>query len=185
MIRSISDRRVCAPEWFAIYCKYKHERVVHDSLIAKGVDSFLAEYEARVQWGTRLRKIKKNLLPSYVLVQLPVRTSEIYLRVLQTHGVVKFVGRSWPLLSAIPVEQIESLKLLLGSEKPFEEIAYFEAGETVEVIAGPLAGMTGRVIDPLSRKRRVMISIDLLRRSVAVEVDSVILRCVQPLRRAA
>lgn len=185
MNRSISDHRICTHEWFAIYCKCRHERVVHDSLIAKGVDSYLAAYDTRVQWGTRLRKVKRNLLPGYVLVQLPVHTSEMYLRVLQTPGVVKFVGRPWPQLSVIPVEQIESLKLLLGSEKHFEEIAYFDAGETVEVIAGPLAGMTGRVIDPLSRKSRVMISIDLLRRSVAVEVDSAILRCVQPLRRAA
>jgi transcription antitermination factor NusG len=179
------DTHASESNWYAIYCKHKHERVVHEALTTKGIYSYLAEYETRVQWGTRLRKVKKNLLPSYVLVQMPARDSEMYLSVLQTHGVVKFVGRPWPQLSAIPVEQIDGIKLLLASKKNFEEIAYFRAGESVEVIAGPLAGLTGRVIDSTGRKRRVIISIDLLQRSVAVELDSALLRRLQALQYAA
>lgn len=182
---SLPDTHAGIPNWYAIYCRHKHERVVHDVLTAKGINSYLAEYETRAQWGTRLRKIRKNLLPGYVLVQMPARDSEIYLSVVQTHGVVKIVGRPWPQLSAIPVEQIESVKLLLGSQKYFEETAYFSAGESVEVIAGPLAGLTGRVIDSTSRRSRVIISIDLLHRSVAVEVDPALLRHSQALQRAA
>jgi transcription antitermination factor NusG len=185
MNRLTYDAHAGVPNWYAIYCKHKHERVVHSALTAKGVDSYLAEYETRAQWGTRLHKIKRNLLPGYVLVHIPAHDSGAYLSVLQTHGVVKFVGRPWPQLSAIPDEQIDSVQLLLGSQKYFEETAYFRTGESVEVIAGPLAGLAGRVINSTSRESRVIISIDLLQRSVAVEVDSALLRRLQTLKCAA
>lgn len=171
--------------WHAIYCKHRHERVVHEALTTKGINSYLAEYETHVQWGPRRRKLKKNWLPGYVLVELPARDSRIYLNVLQTYGVVKIVGRPWPQLSVIPVEQIESIKLLLGSRQRFEETAYFSEGDWVRVIAGPLAGLTGRVLNPAGHKSRVVVSLDLLQRSIAVEMDSADLRCAQVMLQAA
>lgn len=174
-----------SPNWYAIYCKHRHERVVHGTLTTKGINSYLAEYETRAQWGTRLRKIKKNWLPGYVLVQMPAHDAAAYLSVLQTHGVVKFVGRPWPQLSVIPIEQVDSVRLLLGSRNDFEETVYFSAGETVEVIGGPFTGLVGKVLDPASRRSRVVVSIDLLRRSVAVEVDSGLLRRLRALKTAA
>jgi transcription antitermination factor NusG len=161
--------------WYAIYCKSRHERRVHDRLTAKGIVSYLADYETRVRWGERLRKFKKNLLPGYVLVRARM-DSPIYLAVLQTESVVKFVGRPWPLLSPIPDQQVQSLRLLLESRHQFEEVPYFGAGEYVEVLAGPLAGLRGLVSGPANQKHRVFVSIDLLRRSVALEIDAYLLR---------
>lgn len=167
--------------WYAIYCKHKHEWVVADSLSAKGVRSYLAEYETRVQWGMRWRKVCKNMLPGYVLVNLPAHDSAMYLSVLQTHGVVKFVGKPWPRLSAIPLQQVNSVKVLLGSQKHIEETAYYDAGELVTVFAGPLAGLVGRIMYTTCSRSRIVVSIDLLQRSVAVEMDSAFLRRLQPL----
>jgi transcription antitermination factor NusG len=161
--------------WYAIYCKSRHERKVHDRLTAKGIVSYLADYETRVRWGERLRKFRKNLLPGYVLVRARM-DSPIYLAVLQTESVVKFVGRPWPQLSWIPDQQVQSLRLLLESRHEFEEIPYFAAGDAVEVITGPLAGLRGLVSGPANQKHRVIVSIDLLRRSVALEIDAYLLR---------
>lgn len=163
--------------WYAIYCKSRHERKVHDRLAAKGIISYLADYETRVRWGERLRKFRKNLLPGYVLVRARM-DSPIYLAVLQTESVVKFVGRPWPRLSWIPDQQVQSLRLLLESRHQFEEIPYFDAGDKVEVITGPLAGLCGLVSGPANQKHRVVVSIELLRRSVALEIDSYLLRRV-------
>jgi transcription antitermination factor NusG len=185
MNESLKDSLASASLWYAIYCRHKHERVVNDVLATKGILSYLAEYETRVQWGTRCRKVRKNMLPGYVLVNMPAHDSELYLHVLQTHGVVKFVGKPWPQLSAIPTEQIDSVKALLGSQNVFEETAYFSAGEPVKVFAGPLAGMVGRIMHATCRKSRVVISIDLLQRSVAVEVDSDYLQRLQPIPHVA
>jgi transcription antitermination factor NusG len=170
--------------WYAIYCKSRHERQVNERLFIKNITTYLADYETRVQWGARLRKVRKNLLPGYVLVQAQM-DSRAYLDILQTPSVVKFVGNPWPRLSWIPDDQVESLRLLLGSRQRFDEVPYWRAGERVEVIAGPLIGLKGLVAGWANRKNRVIVSIDLLQRSVAVEVDTHLLRHAHSLAAAA
>jgi len=164
--------------WYAVYCKSRHEHLVHQQLTAKGIVSYLADYETRAQWGARLRKTRKNLLPGYVLVQARM-DPKIHLAILQTESVVKFIGRPWPQLSWIPDAQVQSLRLLLENRCQFDEIPYFKAGERVEVITGPLAGLRGQVNGPANPKHRVIVSIDLLQRSVALEIDSHLLRQVK------
>ncbi|MGH7596974.1 MAG: transcription termination/antitermination protein NusG [bacterium] len=79
----------------------------------KGVTTYLADCEMRVQWGERRRKARKNLMPGYVLVQAEMNP-RVYLEILQTESVVKFVGKPWSNLSWIPDDQVENLRLLLG-----------------------------------------------------------------------
>lgn len=171
-------------QWYALYCKSRHERQVNDHLVAKNITAYLADCETRVQWGARQRKVRKILLPGYVLVQAKM-TAQMYLKVLQTPSVVRFVGKPWPHLSWIPAEQVASLRLLLGSQQAFEEVPYWQSGERIEVIAGPLAGLQGLVAGLPNRKNRVIVSIDLLQRSMAVEVDAHYIRRLAPLRLAA
>jgi len=165
-------------QWYAIYCKSRHERQVNQRLVALGVETFLADYTTRVHWGARVRSVQKNLLPGYLLVRLgPVW--QRYHEILQIPGVVKFVGNIWPNLSSIPHEQIASLQVMLGSQLVFTEIAYLSAGDEVEVVAGPLAGIYGRVLSRKNRNCRVFISVDLLKRSIQVEVDPALLAPVR------
>ena len=158
-------------KWYALYCKSRHERQAHQKLVAKSVETFIADYETRAQWGTRLRKVKKNLLPGYLLVRAQ-KTVQLYYEILQTPGIVKFVGNPWPNLSFIPDEQVASLQVLLASQQSFMEVPYWSSGDEVEVIAGPLVGFRGRVISVKENRSRVIVSIDVLKRSVQVELDS-------------
>lgn len=162
-------------QWYALYCRSRHERMVHARLQEKGYDSYLADYGTRMKHGIRLRIMQKNLLPGYVLINAAM-TPKVYLDVLQTKSVVHFVGRTWPDLSWIPVDQVESLKLLLHSQQRFEEISYCTQGDTVEVIAGPLAGLRGLFAGEAYRKDHVIVSLDLLQRSLAVEINPSLLR---------
>ncbi len=164
--------------WYAIYCKNRHENQVNLRLRDKAVETYLADYETRVLWGTRWRKVRKNLLPGYLLVYERM-TPEKYLKILQTPGVVKFVGKPWPALSRIPEEQVRSLQLLLGSREPFEEVPYLQYGDAVEVIGGPLRGLQGKVLSRQASQSRVIVSLDLLQRSVAVQVEARLLRKLQ------
>lgn len=161
--------------WYALHCKSRHERQVDLRLRAKGVATYLAECESLAQWGARRRKVKKNLLPGYILVHTHMEARR-HLEILQTAGVVKIVGKPWPHLSWIPQEQVASLRLMLGSQLPVEEVPYWNLGDRVEVMAGPLAGLRGYVTINDQRRNRVIVSIDLLRRSVAVEVEAQLLR---------
>jgi transcription antitermination factor NusG len=110
--------------------------------------------------------------------------AENYIRVLQTPGVVKLAGNTWPRLSWVPDEQIDSLCLLLKSREGFESVAYWQVGDKVEVIAGPLKGLRGLYAGPANQRGRVIVSIDLLQRSLSVEADASDLRWVRPLRVA-
>ena len=175
------SQRTSEKHWYAVYCKNRHERKVHERLTAHGVSNYLAERETRVMWGTRSRRVHKNFLPGYVLVHEQI-DPRVYLMILQTEGVVKFVGKPWPKLSWIPDEQVKSLKLLLHAPVEFEEVPFWVSGEMVEVIAGPLAGVSGRVASSENQKRRVVISIDLLQRSLMVGIEAHWLRRAQVLR---
>lgn len=170
--------------WYAVYCKSHHETAVNNRLVAKGITTYLGEVETRVQWGSRLRKVRQKMLPGYVLVQA-VMEARVYLEILQTASVVNFVGHPWPKLSWIPDTQVDSLRLILESRLPFAEIPYWRAGDPVEVIAGPFMGVKGYVAGSSHRKSRVIVSIELLRRSVAVEVDAALLRRSPALALAA
>lgn len=161
--------------WYALYCKSRHEHKVNARLVAKGFKTYLADFKTRAQWGTRIRKTRRNLLPGYVLVQAQIDSST-YLQILQTESVLNFVGHAWPQLSWIPNEQVENLRRVLESGEHFEETTYWQRGERVEIIAGPLRGVQGLIAGLTNRQNRVIISIDLLKRSLAVEVDSCFLR---------
>ena len=171
MIKEFTD----SPQWFALYCKSRHESQVDLRLKSKGVQTFLAAFETRVLWGTRWRKVRKNLLPGYLLINEKMTPAK-YLTILQTPGVVKFVGKPWPDLSKIPEEQVQSLQLLLGSKEHFHEVPYLKHGDDVEVIGGPLQGLKGRVLSEHYPQNRVIVSLDLLQRSVAVQVDAHLLK---------
>ncbi|MDQ7065660.1 MAG: transcription termination/antitermination NusG family protein [candidate division KSB1 bacterium] len=161
--------------WYAIYCKSRHDVQVRNRLKSKGIQTYLAEYRTRVRWGQRIRKVTRNLLPGYVLVRIQL-TPKNYLRVLQTQGVVRFIDKPWPHVPWIPDEQVDSLRLLLNSNCPFEEVPYWDCGEEVEIIAGALKGLQGKVVEFSKKKNIVVVSIDLLKRSVAVEINAALLR---------
>src|SRR5262245_7507293 len=91
-------------QWYALYCRSRHESIVHAGLLAKGYDSYLADYRTRVKHVMRLRMVQKNLLPGYVLISTAINP-RVYLDILQTRSVVQFVGRAWPNLSSIPDDQ--------------------------------------------------------------------------------
>jgi transcription antitermination factor NusG len=85
----------------------------------------------------------------------------------------------------VPEEQILSLQLLLKSQEKFESVAYWRVGDGVEVVAGPLKGARGVYAGMANQQGRVILSIDLLQRSLSVEVDASDLRWVRPLQIAS
>ncbi len=167
-------------KWYAVYCRSRHERQVHERLKLKGIDSWVADYATRVQWGKRMRKTRKNLLPGYILVHAAMDARN-YLTVLQTEGAVMFVGKRWPHLSVVPDVQVHNLqRLLMQGECMIREVSYLTVGEWVRVVAGPLQGLVGKITRLSRNKTSVIVSIDLLQRSVAVELATEFLQVIDP-----
>lgn len=169
---SASDRSLIAIgepslKWFAVYTSPRHEKAVVRQLDARHLESFLPLYSSVRRWKNGCRvTVDRPLFPSYVFVRFERRNS---VKVLQTPGVLSIVssGRE---PSALPCAEIESLRAGL-TLRQFEPTPYLVAGEKVRITAGSLEGMIGLLV---RRKNdyRVVLTLDLIRQSVAVEVGA-------------
>ena len=155
------------PYWYAVYTCANHERRVADQLANRGVEHLLPQYESVRRWKDRKVRLRLPLFPGYMFVQLALRDR---LRVLQVPGVVRLVGfdgRPVP----VPEGDVTRIREFLDRGFRAEPHPYLTVGKRVRVNSGPLAGMQG-ILLRRKRKFRVVISIELLRRGLVVDVDA-------------
>ena len=171
--QSREDALAETQQWFAAYTCAKHEKRVADQLVQRGIEYFLPLYQAVHRWKDRRVQVRLPLFPGYVFVRLDLRDR---LRVLQIPSVVRLVGANG---HPLPVEgrEIQALRKGLTSAVVAEPYPYLTIGRRVRVKRGPLEGTCGI----LMRKKnnvRFVISIDLIMRSISVEIDIVDLELV-------
>lgn len=179
---SISVDLAAKAHWYAIYTHSRHEKVVAAQLQERRMEAFLPLYRSWRRWKDRRQLIDLALFPSYVFVRIAMVDR---LRVLQLPGVVSFVSfNGQP--ARLPEQEINALREGLKNQVYAEPHPYLRVGRRVRVIAGPLAGVEG-ILSRNKDKYRVVISIDVLTRSVAVEVDGAELELIdrQEPRRGA
>lgn len=152
--------------WYALYTRHQHEKVVAQQLSNKGLEVFLPLYSAGRQWKDRKKQLSLPLFPCYVFLHASL---EHRAEVLRTPGVYQFVGFSGQ-PAAIPSEEIEVVRRAVDNSLRVEPHPYLRCGDRVRVTSGILAGHEGLLV----RQKNccyLILSIDLLNRSVAVEVD--------------
>jgi len=152
--------------WFAAYTSARHEKTVARQLEDRSIEKFLPLYRSWHRWKDRRKLVELALFPSYVFIKIEARDK---LRVLEVPGVVSLVTFNGQ-LAALPEQEINALRTSLDSGVYAEPCPYLRVGRRVRVAAGPLAGAEGILIKKKD-KCRVVISLDVLMRSVAVEVD--------------
>ena len=163
MPQSAASLRV---RWYAAHVYSRHEKQVVTQLQERKVDCFLPVYRSVRRWKDRRKELDLVLFPGYVFVRLDIRDR---LRVLQLPSVVRFVsfgGHPAPL----PDGEIETLSHGLAGGIRAEPHPYLKVGHRVRVKYGPLSGAQGILIRRKD-KCRLVLSVDLIMRSVAVEVD--------------
>src|ERR1700681_3891810 len=154
------------PHWYAAYTRANHEKGVTHQLERRSVECFLPLYESVRRWTDRKVRLQLPLFPGYVFVRLALRDR---FHVLKIHGVVRLVGfDGHP--SSLPERDIEVIRTRLAGVYHMEPHSYLQSGCRVRVLSGPLEGLTGIVLRKKNRTRFV-ISLELLMRSVAVEID--------------
>jgi len=152
--------------WFAAYTRPHHEKVTATSLQHRGYEVVYPRYQVASRWKDRVKKLELPLFPGYLFVRCdPSRR----LPVLQSPGLLYLVSDdSGPV--AVPEPEVESIRLAMLSRVRLEPVPFLKAGDRVVVQRGPMAGVEGILL----AKRdvfRVVISVEMLARSVAVEVD--------------
>lgn len=155
-------------KWYAAYTSANHERSVAAQLGVRGVEHFLPTYSSVRRWKDRRVTLNLPLFPGYVFVRMAMSERALVAQVPGVARLVGFNGAPTPL----PVEEIEGLKRGLVSGMRAESHPFLRAGRRVRVRSGPLAGVEGIVVR-LKGRRRLIISVELIRRAVAVDLGPV------------
>lgn len=165
------------PHWYAAYTRSRHEKRVAEQLSRRAVEHYFPQYETVNRWKDRRVLVSLPLFPGYVFAHIPLCER---LRVLTIPGVVRLVGFNG-VPAPLPGEEIEKLRQGLGGLCPRPH-PFLVAGDRVEIVEGPLAGMEGIL---LRRKGvfRVVLSLDLIKSSVCVDVDANAVRPLPSSRR--
>ena len=152
--------------WYAVRVRSNYEKHVRLSLRGKGFETFLPLYSKLSKWSDRVREIDAPLFPGYVFGRFDAVRR---LPVLLTPGVVNIVGNATGPLS-VDEEELNGVRRLVESGGPIAPWAYLAAGDIVEVERGALTGLRG-ILLRVKDACRLIVSLTLLQRSVAVEMD--------------
>lgn len=166
-VLSSVDRKSDLGQWCAVYTKHQHEKTVSEMVTAKGYEVFLPLYESTRKWRDRQKVLSMPLFPGYVFVRGAI---ERRLPVLSTPGVHMIVS-SGERVATIPEEQIDAIRRTVNGPYRVEPCPYFRCGEKVRVMRGSLEGVEG-VLSRQKNRYRLILSVEMLSQSVAVEIDA-------------
>jgi transcription antitermination factor NusG len=157
--------------WFALQVRTKHELNIAILLRGKGYSPFVPLYQCRRQWSDRIKTVEAPLFPGYLFCRLNLQDR---LPVLETPGVTRIVG-----YGRVPAEvddaEINGLQTMVASGLPSQPWPFLQVGDLVKIERGALRGLQGVLIE-VRGAHRLVLSITLLRRSVAVEIDPAFVR---------
>src|SRR5579862_6319394 len=171
---SISTGRISTLEieaeakWFAVQTRARHEKKVDTQLHENQIESFLPLSNEIHQWSDRRKLVRQPLFSGYLYVHIP-DTPRAKKSVLSTMGVCWFVGNSGMGIP-IPDKQIQDIEAILSSPLPAAPFPFVHVGRRVRIRGGCLDGVEGILVSKDS-DRRVVVSVDLVRRSLAVQID--------------
>ena len=154
--------------WYAAYTCAQHEKRVAAELRARELEHFLPLYSSMRRWKDRRVTLDMPLFPGYVFVRLALRDR---LRVVQIPSVVRLVGFNGS-PAALPDEEMEILREGLCQSLHVEPHPFLTVGRRVRITGGPFAGLEG-VLRRKKNSLRVVVSLELIQRSVVVDVDTV------------
>jgi transcription antitermination factor NusG len=155
-----------AHPWFALQTKPKNERKVERLLELKGYECFAPTYRLKRKWSDRTVQIDFPLFPGYVFCRF---SSSTLGKAISTQGVIRIVGFGGE-PAEVAAEEIEALQLLAQSNILREPWRYLPDGTLALVESGPLAGVQG-IICASENRRQLVISVTMLQRSVAIQLD--------------
>ena len=154
-------------QWYAIWTRSRHEKMVREQLARKSIEVFLPTIAKWSRWKDRKKKIDWPLFPGYCFARFDARNR---LPVLTCDGVVQIVGIEG-VPSPIPDYEVEGIRQLVESELSYDPCPLVKEGEMVKVVSGPLKGVVGRLVRKGAHARLVL-SVDLIGQAVSVEVDA-------------
>lgn len=163
----VQEVRGAPAQWYAAYTRSRHEKVVAEALQQRTVEHFLPLYETVRKWKNGRFKVQLPLFPGYLFVHIALPDR---LRVLQAPGVVRLVGFNG-VPAPLPQAELEIIRSALSKGVEAEPHPYLRVGQRVRITSGPMEGLQGILLRRRG-KPRVVVSVDLIMRSVALDIDA-------------
>jgi transcription antitermination factor NusG len=167
--------------WYAIWTRSHCERLVAQQLQAKGFQPFLPEMAIRSHRPDAAPVVQRPMFPGYLFLKHSMEKRS-YIEILKARGVVRILEGGWNRLTPIADEEISAIERVIESGAPVLSHPYFNQGDRVRVTEGPLAGVEGVFVRDKKNRGRLVVSVNLLQTSVAIEVDG---DFVEPCQRAS
>ncbi|MCC6726041.1 MAG: UpxY family transcription antiterminator [Saprospiraceae bacterium] len=160
------------PHWFAVYTRFKSEKVVKQLLTNKGIESYLPLQKVTRRYTRKIKQHEIPLISCYVFVKI---VKDEYVPVLETDNVVNFVKFKKNLV-AIPENEMDLLKWVVGEgDEVIAEPGSYKEGDLVELISGKLTGLKGRLVEKQGKKQMV-VELETIGFSLQMTVDVSLLR---------
>ena len=158
------------PLWHALHTRSHCEQLVCDQLAARGFYTFLPKIDAWSRRAGQRHLISVPMFPGYLFLQHAIDKSS-YIEVRKARGLVRILGESWEKPSIVPDADIEAIQTTLRASVPVMPHPYLQQGQRVRITEGSLQGVEGILVQSKPSKGLLILSVDLLQRSIAVEID--------------
>jgi transcriptional antiterminator NusG len=156
-------------KWYALHTRSHFEQKVYDGLRGKSIETFLPRIQVMSRRKDRRKKILVPLLPGYVFVRTDLHPEE-HLHILKTTGIVRMIGFKGKPVPANE-DEISSLMVLDGTDRTVQNRTYMKKGDRIMIMEGPLKGLVGFYLRHNNRQDKVVVSVELLQRSIEVEIE--------------
>ena len=177
-IKHGQPQALAQPHWYALYTCANHEKRVAAELTHRSVENFVPLYSSVRRWKDRRVTLDLPLFPGYVFVRMALAEK---LKVVQVPSVVRLVGFGG-LPAALPETEMEIVRAGLSRGVHAEPHPFLTLGRRVRIMDGPFAGLEG-ILKKRKRGLRVVVSLELIQRSVAVEVEAADLQVLPGVKR--
>lgn len=157
--------------WHVLWTHSHSEQLVCDQLSAKGFHPFLPQIEVWSVRAGRRRLINAPMFPGYLFLNDAV-DKQRHIEVCKARGLARILGEGWDRLAVVPDAEIAAIRQLAASRVPVFAHPYLREGRRVRIVSGPLADVEGILVKARPEKGVLVLSVHILQRSVAVEVDS-------------
>ncbi len=159
---------ITGASWYALHVRQRFEKTTAEILRNKGYREFLPLYKARRRWTDRIAEVDLPLFPGYVFCHFDVADRRV--PIVTTPGVIQIVGVG-RCPAPVADDEIAAIQRIIASGCVAEPWPFLRSGEHVRIEHGSLAGLTGLFVEA-KKRHRLVVSVTLLQRSVAVEIDS-------------
>jgi transcription antitermination factor NusG len=156
--------------WYAVWTRSHCERLVLDQLSAKGFAGFLPEIGVWSKRQGQMHVVSSPMFPGYLFVRQKM-DKYAYIEMLKVRGLVRILEDGWNRLTPVPDQEVAAIERLLQANVPVFRHGALHEGDHVRVTSGPLTGLEGVYVQDRPGTGRLVVSVGLLGRGVAVEID--------------